>query len=98
MLYLGSDQTLNSMLHNIKNEVGVCFDDGGEKLEETDCELEYSEYIINVLGLNSGINLLSGYSCSVGIQLHDLPIRATLRDKSQSELRGMIKANQRGTQ
>lgn len=53
--------------------------------------------IISVLELDSGISVLSGYLCSIAIRHYGLPIRATLRDKGQSELRGLIKANQRGT-
>lgn len=53
--------------------------------------------IISVLRLNSGISTLSGYLCSIAVRRYDLPIRAGFRDKGQSELRGLIKANQRGT-
>lgn len=52
--------------------------------------------IISVLGLNFGISVLSGHLCSIAVRRYDLPIRAALRDKGQSELRGLIKANQRG--
>lgn len=53
--------------------------------------------IISVLRVNSGISTLSGYLCSIAVRRSDLPIRAGFSDKGQSELRELIKANQRGT-
>lgn len=50
--------------------------------------------IFRVVRLNSGISALSAFLCSVAVRRYDLPIRAGLRDKGQSELRGPIKANQ----
>lgn len=52
---------------------------------------------IGGLGVNPAIRVLSGYLCSITVLCYDLPIRAGLADKGQSELRGLIKANQRGT-
>lgn len=78
--------------------MGLCVDEEDEDLEETGEGSGYNAEYYQCVGAELC------YQCLIGLfmlhcnKAYDLPIRAVLRDKGQSELRGLIKANQRGTQ